>query len=122
MCKFSFLSEFRDFIFKGNPIQLAVGVIIGGTFGNLVTAFTKGIIEPLLKAVGGNPEVALKIWIFDIGLIISAVISLIITGAVLFFIFIRPMNKFLAKEVVAPEPTAEEKLLAEIRDLLAKRS
>ncbi len=118
------LGEFKDFIIKGNAISLAVGVIIGAAFGEFVTAFTTGIVEPLLKAMGGNPEIALKIWIFDIGIVLSAIISLLITGAILFFIFIRPMNKLMEKEAPpapAPEPSAEEKLLIEIRDLLAKR-
>lgn len=123
----SYLSEFKDFILKGNAIQLAIGVIVGAAFGNVVTAFSKGIIEPLLNALGGNPDIALQIGIFNIGIIISAVISLLTTGAILFFVFIRPMNKLLAAKPVeeAPaiiEPSAEEKLLTEIRDLLAKRS
>lgn len=115
------VGEFKEFILKGNAISLAVGVIIGAGFGKFVTAFTKGIVEPLLKAMGGNPEIALKIWIFDIGIVLSSLISLVITGAILFFIFIRPMNKLMEKEAPAPEPSAEEKLLTEIRDLLAKR-
>ena len=118
------LGEFKEFIIKGNAISLAVGVIIGAAFGKFVTAFTTGIVEPLLKAMGGNPEIALKIWIFDIGIVLSAMISLVITGAILFFIFIRPMNKLMEKEAPpapAPVPTAEEILLTEIRDLLAKR-
>lgn len=114
--------EFKEFILKGNAISLAVGVIIGAAFGKVVTAFSTGIIEPLLQSIGGNPEIALKIWIFDVGMVISAIISLVITGAVLFFVFIRPMNKLMAKdEPPAPGPSAEEKLLTEIRDLLAKK-
>lgn len=119
------LNEFKEFILKGNAISLSVGVIIGAAFGKVVTAFTSGIVEPLLQAVGGNPNIALKIGIFDIGIIISSLVSLVITGAILFFVFIRPMNKLLAKEEpapVPPEPSAEEKLLTEIRDLLAKKS
>jgi len=119
------LGEFKEFIIKGNAISLAVGVIIGAAFGKFVTAFTTGIVEPLLKAMGGNPEIALKIWIFDIGIVLSAMISLVITGAILFFIFIRPMNRLQKKEAVAPTvepaPSKEEILLTEIRDLLAKR-
>ena len=120
----SIFGEFKEFILKGNAIALAVGVIIGAAFGTLVTAFTTGIIEPLLQVMGGNPEIALKIWIFDIGIVLSAIISLVITGAILFFLFIRPMNKLMKTEippVPEPVPTAEELLLTEIRDLLAKR-
>lgn len=121
------LGEFKEFILKGNAISLAVGVIIGAAFGKFVTAFTSGIVEPLLKALGGNPNVALKIWVFDIGIVISALISLVITGAILFFIFIRPMNKLLEKKAppapaAPPEPSTEEKLLTEIRDLLANKA
>lgn len=123
----SVIREFKDFILKGNSISLAVGVIIGAAFGKLVTAFTSGIVEPLLRAVGGDPDIALRLGIFDIGIILSALISLVMTGAILFFIFIRPMNHLMAKEAIPavapppPEPAAEEKLLTEIRDLLAKR-
>lgn len=117
------LKEFRDFVIKGNAIDLAVGVLIGAAFGGFVTAFTKGIIEPLISAIGGNPEVSLKVGIFDLGVVITALISLLITGAVLFFVFVKPMNTLKARmakgEVAAPpEPSAEEKLLTEIRDLL----
>lgn len=119
------IGEFRDFILKGNAISLAVGVIIGGAFGKVVAAFSTGIVEPLLRACGGNSDIALKLGIFDIGIILSALISLVITGAILFFVFIRPMNKLTAKQAAPtpdPEPSAEEKLLTEIRDLLAKPS
>jgi large conductance mechanosensitive channel len=117
--------EFKDFIIKGNAISLAVGVIIGAAFGKVVTAISTGIVDPLLKLVlAGKNDIALKIWIFDIGIVFSALISLIITGAILFFVFVRPMNKLMTKEeppAAPPEPSAEEKLLTEIRDLLAKK-
>ncbi|QTN31941.1 large conductance mechanosensitive channel protein MscL [Akkermansiaceae bacterium] len=118
------ISEFKDFILKGNAISLAVGVIIGAAFGKIVEAITKGIIEPMINLAGGNPEVSLKLWVFDLGMVINAILALLITGAVLFFVFVRPMNRLLKKEEAAPaappEPSAEEKLLTEIRDLLAK--
>lgn len=120
------LKEFRDFIIKGNAIDLAVGVLIGAAFGGFVSAFTDGIIGPLISSIGGNPEVNLKLWIFDVGVVINALITLLITGAVLFFVFVKPMNTLKSKmakgEVAAPpEPTAEEKLLTEIRDLLKEK-
>lgn len=120
------LKEFRDFILKGNPIDLAVGVLIGGVFGKLVDAFTSGIIKPVIGSLAGKPEVSLQWWIFDIGLVLNALISLLITGAVLFFVFIKPMNKLkerTSKQAAPPppEPSAQEKLLAEIRDLLKQR-
>jgi len=120
------LKEFREFIIKGNPIDLAVGVIIGAAFGGFVTAVTKGIVEPVINALGGKPDVSLKLWIFDAGMVINSLISLLITGLILFFIFVKPMNKLkamMAKEEAAapPAPGAEEKLLTEIRDLLKQK-
>ncbi|HSP43745.1 MAG TPA: large conductance mechanosensitive channel protein MscL [Luteolibacter sp.] len=117
------IKEFKEFILKGNAIDLAVGVLIGVAFGGFVTAVTEGIVKPVISAAGGNPEVSLKLGIFDIGIVINAAVSLLITGAVLFFIFVRPMNKLKArnaKPAAPPEPSAEEKLLTEIRDLLKK--
>lgn len=121
------LSEFKNFILKGNAIDLSVGVLIGASFGKVVTAVTDGIINPTLSALGGDPNVSLKIGIVDVGLVINALVSLLITGAVLFFVFVKPMQKLRAlteKPVEAgpAEPTAEEKLLVEIRDLLKNKN
>lgn len=120
------LKDFRDFILKGNAIDLAVGVLIGAAFQKVVTAVTDGVIKPILQKAGpaGNPDVTLQLWGLDIGLVINSMLSLVITGAILFFLFVKPMNKLkamTAKPVAPtapPEPTAEEKLLQEIRDLL----
>ena len=119
------LNEFKEFILKGNAISLAVGVLIGAAFGKVVTAITEGLINPLINMVGGNPEIALKAGPFDIGMVLNALIGLLITGAILFFIFVKPMNRLQKKEAVAPTveppPSKEEILLAEIRDaILAK--
>jgi large conductance mechanosensitive channel len=134
------LNEFKKFILKGNVIDLSTGVIIGAAFGGIVTAFTKGIIEPLLKAIGGNPNVSLGIKIgeftdeagkiqpnmLDVGMIINAAIGFLITAAVIFFVIVKPMNKLIAltakKEEAAPPPPtpADIALLTEIRDLLKK--
>lgn len=122
------IKEFRDFILKGNAIDLAVGVLIGAAFGAFVTALTKGIIEPLISMIGGKPDVSLKLGIFDVGTVINAAIGLLITGAVLFFVFVKPMNKLKALTAkreappAPPEPSAEQKLLTEIRDLLKEKS
>lgn len=122
------IKEFKDFVLKGNAIDLSVGVLIGASFGKVVTAVTDGVINPVLSALGGDPNVSLKLGIIDVGLVINAVISLLITGAVLFFVFIKPMQKLKAmtEKPAAPaalaEPTAEEKLLAEIRDLLKQKA
>jgi large conductance mechanosensitive channel len=113
--------EFREFILKGNAIDLAVGVLIGAAFGGFVKAFTEGIITPLIRLAGGDVEVALKLGIFDVGIVINAAVNLLITGIILFFIFVRPMNKLKAwnaPPVTPPPPPPEVALLTEIRDLL----
>lgn len=122
------LKEFKDFVLKGNAIDLSVGVLIGASFGKVVTAVTDGVINPMLSAMGGDPNVSLKLGILDVGLVINAAISLLITGAVLFFVFVKPMQKLKAMTEKAatpagpPEPSAEEKLLVEIRDLLKQKN
>jgi large conductance mechanosensitive channel len=122
------LNEFKKFILKGNVIDLSTGVIIGAAFGGIVTAFTKGIVEPIIKLASGgtDPNVTLKLGIFDIGLIINAAIGFLITAAVIFFVIVKPANKLMAlmkKEEEAappPAPPADIQLLTEIRDLLKK--
>ena len=122
--------EFKTFILKGNVVDLAVGVVIGAAFGEVVKAFTAGVITPLLKAVGGDPKVSLTLWVFNVGLVVSAVLSFLITAAVIFLFVIKPMNALVriatrkaAEQPAEPAPIAEDvKLLMEIRDLLKSRS
>ena len=122
------LEEFKKFILKGNVVDLATGVIIGAAFGNIVAAFTAGVITPILNLIGGaGQNGGLKIWIFDLGIIISAVINFLIVAAVIFFIIVKPANALMARmkangpAAPPPEPSASEKLLAEIRDSLKSR-
>lgn len=127
------LNEFKKFIFKGNVIDLSTGVIIGAAFGTIVTAFTKGIVEPILQLFGGDREVALGFELadgvyMDLGIIITAVINFLITAAVVFFVIIKPVNRLsdmLKREEAQappPAPPADVQLLTEIRDLLKARS
>jgi large conductance mechanosensitive channel len=121
------IEEFKAFALKGNVIDLAVGVLIGASFGNIVKGFTDGIILPLLGKFGGSAEVkGLIYWGLDFGLVINSIIGFLITAGILFFVFVKPMNKLLEltkkKEAAAPapEPPDDIKLLTEIRDLLKK--
>ena len=132
------LEEFKKFILKGNVIDLSTGVIIGAAFGSIVSALTKGIIEPILKRLGGNPNVSLGLKIgeftddkgakvanmLDIGMVINAVIGFLITAAVIFFVIVKPANKLMAmiqkEDAAHPTPAADIILLTEIRDLLKK--
>ena len=128
--------EFKKFILKGNVVDLSTGVIIGSAFTGIVTAFTKGIVEPILALAGGGPQPKLTVPIMekvvniteknaagqevtravnklielDIGVIIGSVTSFLITAAVVFFVIIKPMNKLmeLSQKNKAPEPAAED--------------
>lgn len=125
------LKEFKDFINKGNVIDLAVAVIIGGAFGKIVSSIVDDLIMPVLGIiVGGIDFTGLSVGILDAqimyGNFLQAVINfLIIAGTI--FIVIRQIKKFekkeeeVVEEEVAPEPSAEEVLLTEIRDLLKNK-
>jgi large conductance mechanosensitive channel len=125
------LKGFRDFIFRGNVIDLAVAVVIGGAFAALIKAFTDAFITPLVNtalwAVGlGKDGVPGSVTlpsgeVLGFGVMITAVIIFLITAAVIYFVFVAPMNKvrdrFLQEEATEAEITSEQ-LLTEIRDLL----
>lgn len=126
------LKEFREFILRGNVIDLAIAVVIGTAFTAVVNATVKSLITPLIAAVGGQPDFSdLKFKIngseFLYGEWLNAVVSFLIIAAVVFFLIVKPMNAFLARrktEEVTPEPAApaeDVRLLTEIRDLLAER-
>lgn len=120
---------FKDFIMRGNVIDLAVAVVIGAAFAALVTAFTDGLIQPLIGlALGGGVDagsIMVNGQVFDFTLIINAIITFLITALVVYFIFVVPMNKM--KEISARRKSMEEAaeevdeqvvLLREIRDQL----
>jgi large conductance mechanosensitive channel len=92
---------FKQFILKGNVVDLAVGVVIGVAFGSVVTSLVKGIITPLIGAIGGVPDFSgLTFTVngsnFLIGEFINAVISFLLTAFVIYFFVVVPMNKLLA--------------------------
>lgn len=135
------IQEFRDFAMRGNVVDLAVGVIIGAAFGKIVSVLVdKVLMPPLGLAMGGidfadkklvlaeavmqadkvvKPEVAIAY-----GEFVNALIQFVIVAFALFMV-IKAMNAAKRKEAAAPpppaEPSAQEKLLAEIRDLLKQR-
>lgn len=120
------LKEFREFAMKGNIVDLAVAVIIGGAFGKIVAALTDTIIMPILSLVmgkGGVSEMSFTVGhtVFPIGVFLQAVIDFILIAFVLFMI-IRAMNSMKKKEAAAPPPPPSEEvtLLREIRDAVKK--
>jgi large conductance mechanosensitive channel len=138
-----FLEEFKAFINKGNVLGLAVGVIIGGAFSTITTSLTNDVIMPIVSIfLGGVDFSNLKITLptlFEVaadaepntlnyGNFISAVINFFILALVVFFI-VKAVNSAMemtkkkeeTKPAAPPEPSAEEKLLTEIRDLLKEK-
>lgn len=122
------LKEFREFIAKGNVLDLAVAVIIGGAFGAIVTSFVNDIIMPLIGVIlGGVDFTTLAITVGDAavtyGNFIQAIVNFLIIAFVIFMV-VRTANSMKEEEAPAPPPgpTKEEALLAEIRDLLKAQS
>jgi len=129
---FGLANEFKAFIAKGNVMDLAVGVIIGGAFGDIVKAMVTDIITPLFTLFGSNKE-ALKsfdtyhLGPFAVGHFINTIFSFLILAAVVFFVLVKPMNKLMASilkkpaaAAAPPAPPEDVVLLREIRDLLKK--
>lgn len=121
----SFLKEFKSFAMKGNIVDLAVAVIIGGAFGNIISSLVDDMITPLLltpalKAANVH-EIANLTWgEVKYGNFLSSVIKFIMISFVLFSL-IKAMNSFKKKEETKPaEPSSTDKLLTEIRDALKK--
>ena len=125
-----FVKEFREFVLKGNVIDLAIAVIIGAAFGAIVSSLVDDVITPLLltpalNAIGAKDIGSLHWGAIKYGNFLAAIIKFIVIALVLFLI-IRGMNKMNRKkeEIVsqpkAPEYTLSEKLLMEIRDSLKK--
>ena len=127
-----FLEEFKDFALKGNVMDMAVGVIIGGAFSSIVSALTDNILNPIISCFGGT-EVGLVTplgntgQVIDWGAFISAVINFLILALVLFLTLkaINKMTSLVKKEEEAepeaePEPSEEVKLLTSIAEELKK--
>lgn len=124
------LEEFKAFIMRGNIVDMAIGVIIGGAFSGLVTSLLDNIISPIIGcfSVGGLNGFSIKIWNAHLylGAFVTDVANFIIMAAVVFVImklFTMLMDKMRKKEEAAPaKPSKEEELLTEIRDLLKAQS
>jgi large conductance mechanosensitive channel len=123
------LKEYREFILKGNVIDLAVAVVLAAAFGAVVTALTEAFIMPVVSMVAGkggveNLRFMIGETIFPYGKFLQSVINFLLVAFVLFLI-IKGMNRLKRKkEEVAPAPpeyTLTEKLLIEIRDSVKKK-
>lgn len=124
-----FAEEFKKFIMRGNVVDLAVGVMIGAAFGEIVKGLVEGIFMPVIALISGGLDVSKLEYTLSgqsklaWGKVLQAVINFLIIGFCLFLV-VKGMNRLMKKEESKPPPeqTPTEKLLAEIRDLLAKQS
>lgn len=131
-----FLEEFKAFAMRGNVLDMAVGVVIGGAFGKITTSLVNDIIMPLISMLTGGIDFSSWKWVLkaaqgdaaevavNFGNFIAVVLDFIIIAFAV-FCMVKAINKFHKKKEEAPaappEPSAEEKLLAEIRDLLKEK-
>lgn len=108
------LKGLRDFLFRGNVIDLAVAVVIGAAFGAVVAAFVKDLLTPLIAAIAGKPDFAgLTFTInnskFLYGEFFNAVISFLLVGSAVYFFVVAPMRAYLARTAPpAPAPTTKQ--------------
>ena len=123
------LKEFRDFLMKGNLVELAVAIVMGIAFGLVIKSLVDNLITPIIGMVGGvdfsSETFSINGSTFRYGQFINDVITFVLTAAAVFFVIVKPVNAIMARirrpEEVAPDAPTETALLIEIRDLLAKR-
>ncbi len=125
----TFIKEFKEFAIKGNVVDLAVAVIIGGAFRAIITSLVDDIIMPIVAAIFSVPDfselsMAVNGTPIMIGLFIQAIINFLIVALTIFIVvklIIRMKKKEVETPAASPIPTAEEVLLTEIRDLLKEK-
>ncbi|KAB8141689.1 large conductance mechanosensitive channel protein MscL [Chloroflexia bacterium SDU3-3] len=103
------LGGFRKFLLRGNVVDLAVGVVIGAAFSDVINAIVKGLLTPLIGLFGGGPN--LSSWVvgvgsqqFLVGEVLNALIAFILMAAVIYFLIVLPVNKLMDRYQPAPKP------------------
>lgn len=124
------IKGFKDFILRGNVVDLAVAVVIGAAFSSIVTSVTQRILQPLINAIPTPSDTGLGIQIvgdkestyLDIAAVISAAVNFLIVAAVVYFLVVLPLNTLKQRrkrgEEAGPAEATDVELLTEIRDLL----
>ena len=120
------LRGFKDFLLRGNVVELAVAVVIGAAFTAVVTAFTDSFLTPLVKPVAGGGEVGGSVTVngqrLTYGAFLSQVITFVLTAAVVYVVVVLPLERIARRrrrgEEAGPVAPTQVELLAEIRDLL----
>lgn len=125
------LKGFKDFLMRGNVVDLAVAVVIGAAFTSIVTAFTTGLIKPLINTIGGSDAAkglgfnilsGNDATFLDFGSVINAAINFVLVAAVVYFVIVLPVKHLQERrkrgEEAGPAEPTDVELLTEIRDLL----
>ncbi|MBP3228644.1 MAG: large-conductance mechanosensitive channel protein MscL [Bacteroidaceae bacterium] len=126
------IKEFKEFAMKGNVMDMAVGVIIGGAFGKIVSSLVDDVLMPLIGMVTGNIDFTQLVWkvgeaenaaVLNYGQFIQNVVDFLIVAFCIFLMLkgINSLNRKKEEPAAPAEPPAEEKLLTEIRDLLKQK-
>jgi len=127
------IKGFKDFIQRGNVVDLAVAVVIGAAFGSIVTAFTAGVVQPLINAITPPESPGLGFTVIagkdttyiDFAAVISAALNFLIVAAVVYFVIVLPLNTLQERrrrgEEVGPAEPTDVEVLLEIRDLLRQQ-
>ncbi len=107
--------EFKEFLLRGNVVDLAVAVVIGVAFGNVVTSFVDGLVMPIIAALGGEPDFSaldftINDALFRYGAFITALVTFVIIAAVIFFVVVKPMNYLIerSRREPTPDPTTRK--------------
>lgn len=121
------LKGFRDFILRGNVLDLAVAVVIGAAFNSIVSALVKDLITPLIAAIGGQPDFSgiyftLNKSKFMIGDFINAIISFLIIAGVVYFLIVLPMNKLMMRVKRGEKIDPSEKTCDECLSLIPAKA
>lgn len=123
------IQGFKEFISRGNAVEIAVGMVIGAAFGAVVTSIVDGVINPLVGAIFGEPnfDTAFSFTIngatISFGVVITALVNFLLISLAVYLFIVTPMNKLAERRGDAPEEEKSEEalLLTEIRDALVNR-
>jgi large conductance mechanosensitive channel len=119
------MQGFRNFLFRGNVVDLAVAVVIGTAFSNVIDGFIASFIDPLIAIIlgGAGEQIATIAFAgFPVGIFLSALITFVLKAAVVYFFIVRPFSGIAAQFAAHNPPAADIVLLQEIRDELRKQN
>ena len=123
------LQRFKDFLLRGNLVELAVAFVLGGAFGQVVSSLVSDVVMPLIGALGGAPDFsAIRLGPIALGKFINALVNFLVVAAAIYFLVVTPMDELAKRRkreeapAAPPEPPEEVRLLREILEELRKKA